>query len=32
VVNVTDENREDSYAIRGRQFIAGISGEFGSER
>ena len=32
VINVTDENREDSYAVRGRQFIAGISGEFGSER
>jgi outer membrane receptor protein involved in Fe transport len=29
VVNVTNERREDSYAIRGRQFIAGISGEFG---
>jgi outer membrane receptor for ferrienterochelin and colicin len=27
-LNVTDERREDSYAIRGRSFIAGISGEF----
>jgi outer membrane receptor protein involved in Fe transport len=32
VINATDERREDSYAIRGRQFIAGISGEFGSDR
>ena len=31
-INVTDQRREDSYAIRGRQFIVGISGEFGSAR
>jgi outer membrane receptor for ferrienterochelin and colicins len=31
-MNVTDERRQDSYAIRGRSFIAGISGEFGSAR
>jgi outer membrane receptor for ferrienterochelin and colicins len=31
-LNVTDERREDSYAIRGRSFVAGISGEFGSAR
>jgi outer membrane receptor for ferrienterochelin and colicins len=27
-LNVTDERREDSYAIRGRSFVAGISGTF----
>jgi outer membrane receptor for ferrienterochelin and colicins len=31
-LNVTDERREDSYAIRGLSFVAGISGEFGSAR
>ena len=31
-LNVTDERREDSYAIRGRSFVAGISGRFGSAR
>jgi outer membrane receptor for ferrienterochelin and colicins len=31
-MNVTDERRQDSYAIRGRSFVAGISGEFGSAR
>jgi len=31
-LNVTDERRQDSYAIRGRSFVAGISGEFGSAR
>jgi outer membrane receptor for ferrienterochelin and colicins len=29
-LNVTDERREDSYAIRGRSFVAGISGRFES--
>jgi outer membrane receptor protein involved in Fe transport len=30
-LNVTNERREDSYAVRGRSFIAGISGEFSSD-
>ena len=29
-LNVTDERREDSYAIRGRSFVAGVSGTFES--
>jgi outer membrane receptor protein involved in Fe transport len=29
-LNVTDERREDSYAIRGRSFVAGVTGTFES--